>query len=117
MRISDWSSDVCSSDLSSRLPQSLMECSKIITAKQEIVGAIIAGISYPILIFILIVVLLHQVATKMVPQFARVSPPETWTGSEAVLNHLSYFVTNWGLEGLGVLFILDRKSTRLNSSH
>src|SRR3546814_372482 len=92
-------------EVSSRLPQSLMECSKIITAKQEIVGAIIAGISYPILIFILIVVLLHQVATKMVPQFARVSPPETWTGSAAVLNHLSYFVTNWGLESLGVLFI------------
>src|SRR3546814_8506799 len=41
----------------------------------------------------------------MVPQFARVSPPETWTGSAAVLNHLSYFVTNWGLESLGVLFI------------
>ncbi|OXR48030.1 secretion system protein F [Pusillimonas sp. T2] len=86
-----------------QLAEALMECSKIILAKRAVKSAVQQGTAYPILLMVVFVILLYQISTKMVPQFARTTPEENWTGAAWLLAQIAHFVTNWGVHTLVVL--------------
>lgn len=90
-------------ETSGRLSDALKECSKIILAKKEVKAAVIGGVAYPIVIALVFVVLLQQISTKMVPQFARITPEENWVGAAWLLAKIAHFVTNWGLVSLMIV--------------
>lgn len=78
---------------------------KIIQAKSKIVSAVAGGVVYPLVLGSFSCVLLYQISHNMVPQFARIIPPEQWTGATAVLRELANFVTTKGVYSLIGLFI------------
>lgn len=79
---------------------------RIIEAKRKIMGAVLAGAAYPMLLMAMVCLLLWQVSSKMVPQFARMLPPEQWTGAAAVLRVIADFVTNYGFAAAGVATVI-----------
>src|SRR3546814_4111641 len=105
MRISDWSSDVCSSDLEQdRAPAKRFEAVRILDARADIVDpaifvAVIAGDAQADLV-------LHdrQVDHRIIALAHRARP-----GEAEVDARRGFEIVEVGT--------LDRKSTRLNSSH
>jgi len=83
----------------------LKDAVRIIEAKRQIMGAVAGGAIYPIVLMGMISILLHQIATNMVPQFSRILPPEQWTGAAAVLRVIADYVTNYGLYSLLGIFL------------
>src|SRR3546814_9176705 len=101
MRISDWSSDVCSSDLStvSPLVPPSLEAFLLVAA---LFGALFAAAGFAAL--------------------ARARRPEIWAGVSAALPVILLAVAYWRVTDLGVDLVwsaaaVDRKSPRLNSRH
>jgi len=87
------------------LVNALKDACRIIEAKKQIMGAVLGGTLYPILLGGMVTILLYQIAHNMVPQFARILPIEQWTGPAAVLAAIAYGVTNYGVQSLVGLFI------------
>lgn len=80
---------------------------KIIQAKSQIMSAVLGGLIYPIVLGGFSCILLYQIANNMVPQFARIIPPEHWTGATAVLREIADFVNTKGVYSLiGLFFVL-----------
>jgi len=85
----------------------LKDVVRIIDAKRQIFKAVIGGTLYPIVLMGVIAILLWQIATNMVPQFARILSPEQWTGAALVLRVIADFVTHYGFTALvGVLILM-----------
>src|SRR3546814_2243551 len=113
MRISDWSSDVCSSDLiSARVIQGMSQ----VTIAQPIVDALAAKYNETVLLG-------RYVAADRAMNFVyRADGNQRLTYQIDLHRPLSLY---WGASGKAILAFLpddeieqiDRKSTRLNSSH
>lgn len=86
------------------LEGALRDATRLIEAKRQIIGAVVGGGLYPLFLLGMVVILLHQIANKMVPQFARILTPDQWTGPAAVLRLIADLVTNYGGTALIVLF-------------
>lgn len=82
---------------SARLPDAIDDIIRVIKAKQQIVGAVVAATAYPLFLCIPMCFLLWMVATELVPGMSRFSDPEKWTGSAWMLYQLSAFVTGYGI--------------------
>ena len=80
---------IAAGERSGDLKTSFDNCGKIITAKQDIVGAILLATVYPSFLMAMVCVMLVMVSTKLVPKLARTSNPETWSGAAAFLYELS----------------------------
>lgn len=80
-----------------RLPDAIDDIIRVIKAKQQIAGAVMAATAYPLFLCIPMFFLLWMVATELVPSMSRFSNPEKWTGSAWALYQLSEFVTGYGL--------------------
>src|SRR3546814_1926451 len=101
MRISDWSSDVCSSDLASANPEDYTNRGRIITPLKDRFGSQIRT-HYPLEVETEVAIALQE-ASPLQADGVRVSVPDYMSEIVAVLSHLARS--------------RDRKSTRLNSSH
>lgn len=91
---------------SGNLVGAFKDATRIIEAKQKIVGAVAGGAIYPLLLMGMVCLLLYQIATKMVPQFAMIVTPEKWTGAAAILDVIASLVINYGVYALGFITIL-----------
>lgn len=89
-----------------RLVQSCDDIVRVITAKQQIFGAVTSAVVYPAFLSVPLSMVLWLVATKLVPPMARVSPPENWTGAAATLYQLANFVTGYGAFTVVALLVL-----------
>src|SRR3546814_3248378 len=102
MRISDWSSDVCSSDLAQPLDHLVGLTSNVKIIRPQI--ACIAAC---------------RAAVRAAGKIVRVSvPPDLWQGFSASI--WIAVITRYAeatVFGCQPVLVLDRKSTRLNSSH
>lgn len=76
---------------------------RVITKKQEIVGAVALATVYPTVLGGMAMFLVNMVATKLVPKFAKMSNPETWEGSAKIVYLMGEFVTHYGREALFVV--------------
>ena len=81
----------------SDVAQSFDDIVKVITAKQQILGAVASAVVYPAFLCVPLAILLWMVSTQMIPAMARVSSPESWTGAAFALYQLAEFVTSYGL--------------------
>ncbi|WP_324729566.1 type II secretion system F family protein [Pseudomonas chlororaphis] len=85
------------------LVQACDDIIRVITAKQQIVGAVVSAVAYPAFLSLPLSTILATVASKLVPSMARASPPETWEGAAWLLYRLSNFVTGYGLLTVALL--------------
>lgn len=92
---------------SGNLIGALSDCARLIEAQGKILGAVITATAYPMMLWALLIYLLHVIANKMVPNMARMSDPDRWTGTAAMLYSLSNFVTGPGIYFLiGIILLL-----------
>lgn len=88
------------------LVQTCDDVIRVITAKQQIIGAVASAVVYPTFLCIPLSYLLWIVAAKMVPKMAQVSDPENWTGAAFGLYQLASFVTGYGVSVVLLLVTL-----------
>src|SRR3546814_2391499 len=107
MRISDWSSDVCSSDLARRvcLYSSLAYTVGVLSLIPGIICALIIGFNY-----------LNEQSVRRFEQDAEFAMGFTFFACVALLPLLCFIVYR-KMKPKMEAAIEDRKSTRLNSSH
>src|SRR3546814_2133585 len=101
MRISDWSSDVCSSDLVALTLDRAVIADLIAAMPAASIGAAAGG---------------HQGPGFAVSAVTR-QLIEAWSGLLALLDQPDDIAMLAPLREREILYRLDRKSTRLNSSH
>src|SRR3546814_5789583 len=105
MRISDWSSDVCSSDLFTVTTGSVMERSKIPLNKWLLAMHLMASSK-------------KGVSAHHLHRTLGITYQSAWFLAHRIREAMQDDVTSSGpLGGEGKLVEADRKSTRLNSSH
>jgi type II secretory pathway component PulF len=79
----------------------------MIEAGAKIRGAIIGASIYPVVLLVMLCVLLHIVASDLVPKLSAVSKPENWTGSAYFLYLIGTFVNKYGLyAAVGTVLLL-----------
>lgn len=111
--LSDWVPDqetqlIRAGERSGEIGSALKDAVHTIEAKKKIFGAILGGVTYPIILVGISSVLLNMIATKMVPQFEKILKPNQWTPPALALKAVGEFVSNYGFEsviGLVVFFI------------
>lgn len=91
---------------SGQLRQAFKEAIENIQRKKKIGAAIWGGAAYPSVLTVMLAVMLHIVATRLMPQLAKAVDLESLSGSALVLHKLSSFVVNQGLIALIVLTVL-----------
>ena len=91
---------------SGNLSLSFKDAINMIEARRKIMSAVASGATYPFILLGMVALLLHQIANKMVPQFARILPTEKWTGPAVVLKWIAEWVTNYGLISVIVIVCL-----------
>jgi type II secretory pathway component PulF len=72
-------------------PAQLDEYCGTMRKKRKIIGTIVGGLAYPILLFLMVYGMLFYFGTVVVPELARLLPPENWTGPAAFLAFLGRF--------------------------
>lgn len=87
---------IAAGEKSGNLKKAFDDAIKVITAKKQIMGAVITATAYPIVLFSLACVLLNMVSSQLVPKLAKTTNPETWEGAAAILYQMSQFVTGYG---------------------
>src|SRR3546814_4835623 len=106
MRISDWSSDVCSSDLSYANDSTAFIKLSVSEVQKSLLEAIL-------LVILVMFVFLQSWRAVLIPAIA---VPVVLLGTFGIFYLLGFSINTLTLFGL-TLAIGDRKSTRLNSSH
>lgn len=91
---------------SGALIRALEDCERLIEARGAIIGAVVNATAYPTFLFALLVYLFVVISYQMVPNMARMSDPEGWTGTAALLYSISEFVTGSGIYVLGATLLL-----------
>jgi type II secretory pathway component PulF len=87
-------------------PGAFSQAIKVITAKRQIMAAILMATVYPTVLGALSVVLLNMVSTQLVPKLAKTTNPENWEGAAALLYAIAQFVTGYGKLALAGLLVL-----------
>lgn len=78
------------------LVQAIRDVVAMLDAQRRIKAAILGASMYPVVLLGMLAMLLHIVATSLVPKLSTVSKPETWEGAAYVLYLLSNFVNSYG---------------------
>jgi type II secretory pathway component PulF len=86
---------VMAGEQAGRLEASLSQVVGIVESARKIRGAIVGGLAYPLAILALVMCYLYMFGTRVVPEFARVTRPETWHGAARSLYAMSQFVQSW----------------------
>lgn len=87
-------------------PGAFSQAINVISAKQEIVGAVATATVYPSVLAALTVYLLSNISGELVPKLSRTTNPEQWTGAASLLYQMSEFIRNHGAELLVVVLLL-----------
>lgn len=63
-------------------------------ARKEIVSNIVKGLAYPCVILLVALAILLMYGYKVIPEFVKMSDPETWSGMAKGLYYVSWFIQN-----------------------
>lgn len=83
---------------SSRLAVGLTLAGKVLEARGKILNSLVNALSYPVLLFAMVVVMMLIVAKRVMPQLVQLSDPESWHGAAYILYRQSSFAASF--EGL-----------------
>lgn len=97
---------IMAGEQSGRLEATLLSVIEVVQAGKKIKSVIIAGVTYPIAILILIVCYLYVFGTRVIPEFAKVVDPAGWHGAARSLNTMSVLVQNYLLYLVTVLVLV-----------
>ncbi|MCH8621970.1 type II secretion system F family protein [Undibacterium sp. TS12] len=109
--LSEWIPDnekmiILAGEQSGRLEVSLGAVIEVVQAGRKIRAVILAGISYPIAIMVLIIAYVYVFGTRVIPQFSRIVDPARWHGAARSLYLMSEFVQHWMIYLLIFLLML-----------
>ena len=92
----------------SRVDEALLNVIRLAESSQAIKGALIAGLSYPGVLLLMLGGMLYLFGVQVIPNFGALLPPEEWTGLAAGMRVMSHIATNYlGPAAIGlVLFII-----------
>ncbi|AKM31316.1 hypothetical protein AB870_16065 [Pandoraea faecigallinarum] len=78
------------------LSRAVYDVIALLKAQQRIMAAVVGASMYPLVLLAMLAMLLHIVATSLVPKLSSVSKPETWEGPAYLLYLISNFVNSYG---------------------
>lgn len=97
---------ISAGESSGSIEASLISVCKGIKSKQQVKSSIIGAVAYPILLSFVTVGILWVFGTKVIPQLARVSKPETWQGTAKGLYVMSNVVQDWTIPILLAIVVI-----------
>lgn len=86
---------ISAGEQSGRLNDALMNTSEIMVAKAKIRKAVIGGLTYPVVMFMVALSVLVMFSYKSIPEFAKVVPDEKWHGVARVMIDMANFTRDW----------------------
>jgi type II secretory pathway component PulF len=86
---------IMAGEQSGRLEITLSAVIDVVQSGKKIKSLIIAGVSYPLAIFTMIIGYVYVFGTRVIPQFARIVDASTWTGAAKSLFIMSQLVQHW----------------------
>lgn len=86
---------IMAGEQSGRLENTLMAVIEVVQAGKKIKNVVLAGVTYPIAIFALIIAYIYVFGTRVIPQFARMVDPTSWHGAAKSLYVMSVLVQDW----------------------
>lgn len=89
-----------------QLDKTLLAVTNVVQASRRIKSVVMSGVSYPVVIFSLVIVYVYLFGTRVIPEFARIVDPTQWKGSAKSLHVMSVFVQSWMLLVVFVLVAL-----------
>lgn len=92
--------------LSGRLGEALELCAELIEARQGIVGGLIGAVCYPLVLFSMLIIVLVVLSVHVMPSFALIVDPASFTDAAAVLYRISDLVASPFGVGLLTAFIV-----------
>lgn len=69
----------------------------VVKAQRRIRSVVLGGIVYPAALTILVIVYMYLFGTRVIPEFARIVDPDTWSGVAKSLYVMSNVVRHWTL--------------------
>ncbi|GAA4023205.1 type II secretion system F family protein [Actimicrobium antarcticum] len=99
--LKNWAPDtecmiISAGEQSGQLERTLLSVIEVVQAGKKIKSVIIAGLTYPIAILVLILCYLYVFGTRVIPEFAKVVDPTLWRGSAKSL----YVMSRWVQHGM-----------------
>ena len=88
-----------------RIADSLRNAITLIDGKQRIVTTVVGACIYPTLLMSVAVATLNIIAQRLVPELAKISPPDNWHGPIAFLAGAASLLENYGLDFAVVLLV------------
>lgn len=77
-----------------RLHEAFALCAKLLEGREGIINAVVGAVTYPFILFLLLIVLMLTVSFYVIPQLTLISDPDTWTGAASILVRVSSFTTS-----------------------
>lgn len=108
--IDGWASSeeimlISAGENSGRLPQAMDSTVRLMEAKRAILGAVMAGLAYPLVLVIMGFAVTYLFGFKIVPAFASVARGDEWTGLARVMMSIASFAQNWLWAAIAVAFV------------
>jgi len=86
---------IAAGEQSGRLDDALMNTAEIMVAKAKIRKAVISGLAYPTVMFLVALGVLIMFSYKIIPEFSRVVPDEQWQGIARLMIDMANFTRDW----------------------
>lgn len=86
---------IAAGENSGSIEESLQATIRVMEARTEIIGAVLKGVTYPVILAALAFAVLYIFGFKVVPEFTKLVPAEKFTGLATVLINLANFAQNW----------------------
>lgn len=93
------------------LSDSLDSLHKVVEVRSKVVGEIVSGAAYPLIMLLIAFALLYMYSYKIIPIYSSVAKGANWEGTAASMVWLAEFTRNWlwlvivGLVGSFILFM------------
>lgn len=86
---------IAAGEQSGRLDDALMKSSEIMEAKKKIKKAVVGGLAYPFLMFMVALAVLIMFSYKVIPEFSSVVPDDQWQGIARIMIDMAHFTREW----------------------
>lgn len=86
---------IAAGEQSGRLNDALMNTAQIMVAKAKIRKAVIGGLTYPAVMFVVALLVLVMFSYKVIPEFAKVVPDDRWHGMARNMIDMANFTRHW----------------------
>ncbi|WP_235424032.1 type II secretion system F family protein [Citrobacter koseri] len=80
-----------------KIAESLRNAITLIAGKQRITSTVVGACIYPIMLLSVAITMLNIIAQRLVPELAKISPPENWHGPVAFLANAALFIRHYGI--------------------